>query len=199
MDLVARRAIEKSIIIAAAEGLVAAGCTVSVFEGEKVFLTDSTDPVAIDAALHASGEPGFQVKRLIDGTLQEGWVDFVGDKGFEIITADTNLNLHSALQAANALALKLHAEQGEGRGSEVDLRNLDIESADIARAIRQLRKHGFRIVRSDLGPVSPQQLYEDATAVGCDMLGMLTSRFNRGSLQVQRIVLAIENHLCEPT
>lgn len=55
MDLVARRVIEKRITIAAAEGLVAAGCCVSVVEGETVFLTDSTDPLAIDAALLASG------------------------------------------------------------------------------------------------------------------------------------------------
>lgn len=198
MDLVARRAVEKSIIIAAAEGLIAAGCTVSVIEGEKVFLTDSSDPVAIDTALHASGEPGFLVKRLIDGVLQEGWVDFVGNTGIEIITADTKLKLGCALQAANALALKLRAEQVEGRGSEVDLRNLDIESTDITRAIRQLRKHGFRIIRNDLIPVSPHQLYEDTTAVACDMLGMVPSRFNRASLQVQRIALAIENNLCEP-
>lgn len=110
MDLVARRAIEKRITIAAAEGLVAAGCSVSVIEGEKVFLTDSTDPVAIDAALHASGEPGFRVKRVIDGVLQEGWVDFVGEKGIEV-TAAKNLNLHSALQVANALAVELDAQR----------------------------------------------------------------------------------------
>lgn len=110
MDLVARRAIEKRIIIAAAEGLVAAGCSVSVVEGEKVFLADSTDPVAIDVALHTSGEPGFQVKCVIDGILQEGWVDFVGERGIEV-TADPKLKLHSALQAANALAIQLNAQR----------------------------------------------------------------------------------------
>lgn len=110
MDLVARRAIEKRIIIAAAEGLVADGCRVSVVEGGKIFLTDSTDPVAIEAALHASEEPGFQVKRVIAGVLQEGWVDFVGEKGIEV-TADANLNLRSALQAANALAIQLGAQR----------------------------------------------------------------------------------------
>ncbi|WP_421556766.1 hypothetical protein [Pseudomonas kitaguniensis] len=197
MDLVARRVIEKRIIIAAAECLVAAGCSVSVFKGEKVFLTDSTDPVAIDAALHASGEPGFQVKRVIEGVLQEGWVDFVGER-IEMITADTTLNLQSALQPANVLALKLNAQQVDGRGSEVDLRNLDIESQDIARAIRQLRKHGFRIARTESDPLNQQKLYEDATAVGCAMLGMVPSEFNRGQLQVQRIVLAIEDNLSDP-
>ncbi|WP_339469387.1 hypothetical protein [Pseudomonas sp. EL_65y_Pfl1_R83] len=110
MDLVARRAIEKHITIAAAEGVVAAGCSVSVVEVEKVFRTDSTDPLAIDAALHASGEPGFQVKRVIDGVVQEGWVDFVGDKGIEI-TANTNLKLHGELQAANALAIQLDVQR----------------------------------------------------------------------------------------
>lgn len=56
------------------------------------------------------GEPGFQVKRVIDGVLQKGWVDFVGEKGIKI-TADTNLELHSALQAANVLAAQLDAQR----------------------------------------------------------------------------------------
>lgn len=112
MDLVARRSIEQRIIIAAAEGLIAVGCSVSVVEGEKVFLVDSTDPIAIDAALHASGEPGFQVKRVIDGVLQEGWVDFVGAVGIEV-TADENLKLDGALQVVNVLAKQLDSHQKE--------------------------------------------------------------------------------------
>lgn len=110
MDLVARRAIEKRIIIAAAEGLIASGCSVSVVEGDKVLLIDSKDPIAIDVALHASGEPGFLVKRVIDGTLQEGWVDFVGAGGIEV-TADENLEVHDSLQIANALAVQLGVQR----------------------------------------------------------------------------------------
>lgn len=110
MDLVARRVIEQRIIIAAAEGLVAAGCSVSVCQDEKVFLADSTDPVAIDAALHASGEPGFHVKCVIEGVTQEGWVDFVGDRGIEV-TASLNLELGSALQTANGLAVELDVQR----------------------------------------------------------------------------------------
>lgn len=72
MNVTSRRSIEQRIIITAAEGLIAAGCTVSVAIGEEVFITDSTDATAIDAALYKSGEADFQVKRVIDGTLQEG-------------------------------------------------------------------------------------------------------------------------------
>lgn len=106
MEFVARRITEQRIIIAAVEGLIAAGCSVSVAEGEKVFLAESTDPIAIDAAFHASGESGFKVKRIVDGMLQEGWVDFLGDRGIEV-NADDNLKLHGALEAANALAVRL--------------------------------------------------------------------------------------------
>lgn len=113
MDLVARRAIEQRITIAAAEGLVAAGCRISVVEGKKVFLADSTDPVAIDAALHASGEAEFQVKHTLDGILHEGWVNFVGVRGIEV-TADTKLKLNNALKMANTLAVQLGAQSEDG-------------------------------------------------------------------------------------
>lgn len=119
MDLVARRIIEQRIIIAAAEGLIAAGCSVTVVEGEKVLLVDSTDPIAIDVALHASGEPGFLVKRVIDETLQEGWVDFVGVAGIEV-TAGENLEVHDALQIANALAVQLGVQQTEQERLKAD-------------------------------------------------------------------------------
>lgn len=110
MDLSTRRSIEQRITIAAAEGLVAVGCKISVVEGEKVFLADSTDPIAIDAALHASEEPCFQVRRVIDGTMQEGWVVFVGAAGIEV-TADENLKVHDALLTANELAVQLGAQR----------------------------------------------------------------------------------------
>jgi hypothetical protein len=110
MDLVTRRSIEQRITIAAAEGLVAAGCKISVVEGEKVFLADSTDPVSIDAAFHASEEPCFLVRRVIDGATQEGWVDFVGSAGIEV-TAAENLKVHEALLTANALAVQLGVQR----------------------------------------------------------------------------------------
>jgi len=113
MDLLSRRSIEQRITIAAAEGLVAAGCKISVIDGEKVFLFDSTDPIAIDAALYASGEPGFQVRRIVNGVLQQGWVDFVGARGLEA-TANENLKLHSALRMANAIAVQLGAQSEDG-------------------------------------------------------------------------------------
>ncbi|MDU8350381.1 hypothetical protein RYA05_00565 [Pseudomonas syringae pv. actinidiae] len=107
--LAARRIIEKRIIIAAAEGLVAEGCSVSVVEGETVFIADSTEPVAIEAALHASGKPGFWVKRTIDGIVRKGWVDFVGSGDIEV-TADDNLELDNALAMANTLAAQLRIQ-----------------------------------------------------------------------------------------
>ncbi|KPY55700.1 hypothetical protein [Pseudomonas amygdali] len=112
MDLVARRAFEKRIIIATAEAVIAAGCSVSVVEGVKTFIADSTDPSAIDAALHESGEPSFRVKRVNDGELVEGWVDFVGGEGIEV-TADESLKLHDVLESVNLLVKDLNAQQKE--------------------------------------------------------------------------------------
>lgn len=109
-DQAERRLIEQRIIIAAAEGLIAAGCTISVVEGERVFLADSTDPVAIDTALHASEEPCFLAKRTINGAPQEGWVDFVGAAGIEV-TADEHLNVQDALLTANNLAVQLGVQR----------------------------------------------------------------------------------------
>mgnify|MGYP001761616337 CR=1 FL=1 len=107
--LASRRIIEKRIIMAAAEGLVSEGCSVSVVEGETVFIADSTEPVAIEAALHSSGEPGFWVKRTIDGIVRKGWVDFVGSGDIEV-TADDNLKLDNALAMANTLAVQLRVQ-----------------------------------------------------------------------------------------
>lgn len=113
MDLTKRRSIEKRIIIAAAEGLVTAGGAITVTGGKKIFIADSKDPVAIEAALHESEEPCFLVKRAVDGKMQEGWVDFVGYAGIEV-TADENLEAHEVLLPANILAIQLGV-QGIGR------------------------------------------------------------------------------------
>ncbi len=110
MDETTRRSIEQRIIIAAAEGLVAAGCKIFVTDGETVFITDSVDPIAIDDALHKSGEPRFLAKRVIDGKVEEGWVDFVGSAGIEV-TAPDNLQVLDALKAANALAVQLGEQE----------------------------------------------------------------------------------------
>ncbi|EKF7416645.1 TPA: hypothetical protein MXR76_005364 [Pseudomonas aeruginosa] len=103
LDRESRRAIEQRITIAAAEALVGAGCCITVVEGDRMLLIDSTDPIAVDASLSEAGEPGFRVKREVDGRVEEGWVDFVGEKGIEV-TADAKLKLEDALQPANQLA-----------------------------------------------------------------------------------------------
>lgn len=106
LELGTRRAIEQRITIAAAEALVEAGCRITVVEGDRMLLVDSTDPIAVDASLHEAGEPGFRVKREVGGTVEEGWVDFVGEKGIEV-TADANLKLEGVLQSANQLAKQI--------------------------------------------------------------------------------------------
>lgn len=105
-DLDARRNNEQKIIIAAAESLIEVGCSVSVVVGEVVLLSDSTDPIEIDKAFCESGESGFSVKRVIDGAVQEGWIEFVSAFGIEV-TADDNLQVHHALQVVNELAAQL--------------------------------------------------------------------------------------------
>jgi hypothetical protein len=104
MDSEARQAFEKRIVIAAAEALIASGCTVTVIESATVFIADSADPIAIQAALFSSGEPGFLAKRMVDGELLEGWVDFVDE-----VTADECLRLGEALHAVNVLSKQLRA------------------------------------------------------------------------------------------
>ncbi|MBY8968787.1 hypothetical protein J1G33_00110 [Pseudomonas sp. P867] len=106
MDLDARRINEQKIIIAAAESLIEVGCRVSVVVGEVVLLSDSTDPIEIDKAFCESGESGFSVKRVIDGTVQKGWIEFVSAFGIEV-TADDNLQINHALQMVNELATQL--------------------------------------------------------------------------------------------
>jgi len=106
MDLQERRAIERRVVLAAVEGLVAAGCTITISDGEKIFLTKSSDSIEIEEAFSESGEPDFKVRRDIDGRVEEGWVDFVGMGGIEV-TADEHLKLGDALQAANTLAEQL--------------------------------------------------------------------------------------------
>ncbi|NRC33939.1 hypothetical protein [Pseudomonas aeruginosa] len=106
IDRETRRAIEQRITIAAAEALVAAGCRITVVDGDRMLLVDSTDPIAVDASLHEAGEPGFRVKREVGGRVEEGWVDFVGEKGIEV-TAEANLKLEGVLQSANQLAKQI--------------------------------------------------------------------------------------------
>lgn len=103
---ITRRQIERRIATLTIEILVTNGCTVTVIEDEKIILEDSRDPIIIEAAFDASGEAFLKAKRLIDGTLQEGWVEFLSHRGIEIV-ADENLNLYEALKAANELSARL--------------------------------------------------------------------------------------------
>ncbi|NWC90499.1 hypothetical protein [Pseudomonas reactans] len=107
-----RTVTQKRIILSAADSLVAIGCSVTVVDVEsgKVFLVGSTDLEEIYNAFCESGESGFRVERVVDGALQKGWVEFVSVLGIEI-TADDSLQLHHALQAANAFAVQLGAQR----------------------------------------------------------------------------------------
>ena len=108
-DRETRRQVERRIAMSAAESLVASGCTVTIFEGDKILLEDNSDPIVIEEAFHASGEAFLKAKRVIDGIMQEGWIEFISHRGIEVI-ADKKLKLHEALKGTNELAVQLGAQ-----------------------------------------------------------------------------------------
>jgi len=77
----------------------------------------------------------------------------------------------------------------------MDIRCIDETAEDISATIRKIRQHGFRIVRDEPSSVSEQQLYNDAVAVGCSMLGLENNSDNRGKLPVNVIARAITSNL----
>ncbi|HGC8067002.1 TPA: hypothetical protein ACI1IR_004362 [Yersinia enterocolitica] len=108
MNVETRLKIERRIAKAAVKGLIEAGYTVSVFDGEETTLTDSTDAKAIEAAMFTTDEDRLHVTRVTDG--QKGWVLFIyGNDGYDVI-ADNTVNIEDALKAASDLGDQLERE-----------------------------------------------------------------------------------------
>lgn len=105
MNITLRQNIEKQIVQAAVEGLVAAGYQVAVFNGEEVAQAPTSDIQSVMQTLFACDEEWLFVydsseKRV--GTV----VLVYGNDGWDVIQ-DHTVNLEPALEKAAALANQL--------------------------------------------------------------------------------------------
>ncbi len=102
MDNQERQSVERRVVEAAAQGLVDAGFSIAVYDGEEL-VTDVTDDVSsVMEALFATDEE-FLYAYNGDGK-HVGWVHLVyGNSGWDVISDNTD-NLEDALIAATELA-----------------------------------------------------------------------------------------------
>lgn len=105
MNITLRQNIEKQIVQAAVEGLVAAGYQVAVFNGEEVAQAPTSDIQSVMQTLFACDEEWLFVydsseKRV--GTV----VLVYGNDGWDVI-ADNSINLEPALQQTTILSERL--------------------------------------------------------------------------------------------
>jgi len=92
---------QKRIARAAISGLLAAGYSLTVHDGEEDTLVDSTERRTILDALFTTDEDYLIASK---NGKREGWVRFVyGSDGWDVIN-DYTTNLERALKGANALA-----------------------------------------------------------------------------------------------
>jgi len=109
MNIKTRQNIERRIAKASAQGLIDAGYSVSVFDGEEVAQAPTKDINKIMAALFSTDEDWLFAH---DGDRRVGYVMLVyGNDGWDVM-ADYNTNLETALAAANELADKLEEQHG---------------------------------------------------------------------------------------
>ena len=116
MNIETRIDIEKRIATAAVESFIAAGCAVSVDDGEDVVLKKSVDVAAIIKAMFSTDEDRLIVWRCptADGGAYQriGWVMFTyGNDGWDVIS-DNTVNLEEMLKSATALADELEVQHG---------------------------------------------------------------------------------------
>lgn len=104
--------IERAIARAAAEGLIAAGYKIAVYDGEETVLKKSADVEAILDAMFATDQDRFDVYHMpsiADAEWERvGWVLFIHGNGVDTLS-DYTVNLEAALQPAIALAVRIEA------------------------------------------------------------------------------------------
>lgn len=109
MNIKTRQSIERKIAQAAAQGLIDAGYSVSVFDGEEVAQAATTDIKKIMAALFTTDEDCL-VAYINDWRV--GAVMLVyGNDGWDVM-ADYNVKLETALEGANKLAKQYEEQYG---------------------------------------------------------------------------------------
>lgn len=109
MNIETRHSIEKQIAIAAAQGLIDAGYSVAVYDGEEIAQEDTTDINKIKDALFATDEDHLMAYK--DGSLRGSVSLIYGNDGWDVM-ADYSTSLEPALLAANELADKLEKQYG---------------------------------------------------------------------------------------
>ena len=106
---------ERAIARAAIAGILAAGYTISVDDGEEIVLRQSTDAKKIFDAMFSTDEDYLHVHKADAPARQNtreafGWVRFVyGNDGWDVI-CDYTVNLESALEPAKTESEK-HEKQ----------------------------------------------------------------------------------------
>jgi hypothetical protein len=97
----ARIGIERKIVLRLIDDLLAAGCELSVYDGEEQYPW-TTDRAAVIDAIMNTDEDALNVRRLSDGL--SGWVHLVyGNDGWDVI-CDYTLNIEPLLAGVNAYA-----------------------------------------------------------------------------------------------
>jgi len=102
--------IEKMIAERCIHDLLAAGYSLSVYDGEETTLRRCTRPTVILAAMATTDEDYLLVHPLGANKPRIGWVRFIyGNAGWEVIN-DYTTNLETVLAGTNALADQLADE-----------------------------------------------------------------------------------------
>lgn len=114
MKVETRQRIERQIARKAAEGLIAGGYAVAVYDGEEIALEASTDVQAVMGAMFATDEDYlFAMKPDEAGKMErQGYARFIyGNEGWDVMS-DYTTNLESELAGAKAEADKLENWHG---------------------------------------------------------------------------------------
>lgn len=97
----ARLEIERKIVLRLIDDLLAAGCELSVYDGEEQYPW-TTDRAAVIDAIMNTDEDVLRVRRLSDRLI--GWVHLVyGNDGWDVI-CDYSMTLDPLLAGVNAYA-----------------------------------------------------------------------------------------------
>ena len=100
----ARITIERKIVLRLIDDLLAAGCELSVFDGEELYPSTTDRAAVIDAVMNTDADT-LMVRRARDGL--KGWVELVyGNDGWDVIS-DYTVSLEPLLAGVNGHASSL--------------------------------------------------------------------------------------------
>jgi hypothetical protein len=79
----------------------------------------------------------------------------------------------------------------------LDDKTIDSFALSLATGLRQLRKHGFRLVRDWEADADPRRAQRDAELVACSMLGLDLTDQHLRSPRVARLALVLIQNAAE--